>query len=101
MGLEAFPEEITEDGIKIYSATSFDNQMAVLSQFLHSDSCNVTNEYKAEIILAIREFLSNKQVAQGLDEDDLSDEDVWRVAENATQYDLFAEFFNGKGILFH
>jgi DNA (cytosine-5)-methyltransferase 1 len=92
--LEAFPEEITEDGIKIYGATSFDNQMAVLSQFLHSNSCNVTNEYKAEIISAIRDFLSNKQVAQGLDEDDLSDEDVWRVAENATQYDLFAEFFN-------
>jgi DNA (cytosine-5)-methyltransferase 1 len=86
--------EILKDGIKIYGATSFDNQMAVLSQFLHSSYCNVTNEHKAEIISAIRDFLSNKQVAQGLDEDDLSDEDVWRVAENATQYDLFAEFFN-------
>ena len=30
-----FPEEITEEGIKIYGETSYENQMAVLSQFLH------------------------------------------------------------------
>ena len=40
------------------------------------------------------DLLENKVLFIRLDEDDLSDEDVWRVAENATQYDLFAEFFN-------
>lgn len=92
--LEAFPEEVTEDGIKIYGATSCENQMAVLSQFLHNNYYDVPNNRKAEIIFAIREFLSNKQISQGFDEDELSDEEVWRVAENATQYDLFADFFN-------
>ena len=31
MHLKAFPEEITEDGVKVYGETSYENQMAVLS----------------------------------------------------------------------
>ncbi len=31
-----FPEEITPEGIKIYGETSYENQMAVLSHFLHN-----------------------------------------------------------------
>ena len=34
--LQAFPEEITEEGLKVYGETSYENQMAVLSQFLHN-----------------------------------------------------------------
>ena len=34
--LEAFPEEITEEGLKIYGETSYENQMAVLSHYLHN-----------------------------------------------------------------
>ena len=29
--LKSFPEEITEEGVKIYGETSYENQMAVLS----------------------------------------------------------------------
>ena len=36
----AFPEEITEDGVKIYGETSYENQMAVLSQYLHNAVIN-------------------------------------------------------------
>ncbi|MBR1519870.1 MAG: hypothetical protein IJ635_01355 [Bacteroidaceae bacterium] len=100
--LEAFPEEITEDGIKIYGETSYENQMAVLSHYLHNEGSDESEERKAEIISAVREFLSRKQFQQGL-QDEMSDEEVWRVTEDATQYDLFADFFfeNVKGFAIH
>ena len=93
MKLEAFPEEITEDGIKIYGETSYENQMAVLSHYLHNNREEVDDEKKEEIILAIREFLSRKQFRQPRDEDELTDEQIWMAAEDAAQYDLFADFF--------
>lgn len=91
--LEAFPEEITTDGIKIYGETSYENQMAVLSHYLHNEGAVETEERKAEIISAVREFLSRKQFRQELAEGEISDEEVWRVAEDATHDDLFADFF--------
>jgi DNA (cytosine-5)-methyltransferase 1 len=91
--LEAFPEEITEDGTRIYGETSYENQIAVLSHYLHNEGSDESEERKAEIISAIREFLSRKQFRQGLEQEELSDEEVWRVAEDAMQHDLFADFF--------
>lgn len=91
--LEAFPEEITENGVKIYGETSYENQMAVLSHYLHNEGSDESEERKTEIISAVREFLSRKQFRQDIDKDEMSDEEVWRVAEDATQYDLFADFF--------
>ena len=72
--LEAFPEEITEDSVKIYGETSYENQMAVLSHYLHNNREEVDDEKKEEIILAIREFLSRKQFRQHKDDEDLTDE---------------------------
>ena len=91
--LEAFPEEITENGVRIYGETSYENQMAVLSHYLHNEGSDESEERKTEIISAVREFLSRKQFRQDIDKDEMSDEEVWRVAEDATQYDLFADFF--------
>ena len=93
MRLKAFPEEITEDGVKVYGETSYENQMAVLSHYLHNNGAKVTKQRKEEIISSIREFLSRKQFRQGLTDEELSDEEVWKVAEDATQYNLFADFF--------
>ncbi len=90
--LQDFPEEITEDGLKIYGETSYENQMAVLSHYLHNNREDVDDERKEEIILAIREFLSRKKFRQGNDEE-LSDEQIWMAAESPMQYDLFADFF--------
>ena len=92
MKLQAFPEEITADGLKIYGETSFENQMAVLSHYLHNNEVKVTKKRKEEIISSVREFLSRKQFRQEIDED-LSDEDVWKVAESPLEYNLFADFF--------
>ena len=90
--LEAFPEEITEEGIRIYGETSYENQMAVLSHYLHNNQEEVDEEKKEEIILAIREFLSRKDFRQSKDED-LSDEQIWMAAESPMQYNLFDDFF--------
>ena len=92
MKLQAFPEEITEDGLKIYGETSFENQMAVLSHYLHNNEVKVTKKRKEEIISSIREFLSRKQFRQEMDEG-LSDEEVWKVAESPLQYNMFDVFF--------
>ena len=90
---EAFPEEITEDGVKIYGETSYENQMAVLSHYLHNNREEVDEDKKEKIILAIREFLSRKKFRQGDDDEELTDEQVWMAAESPAQYDLFADFF--------
>ena len=91
--LQAFPEEITEEGLKVYGETSYENQMAVLSHYLHNNREEVDDECKEEIILAIREFLSRKQFRQGKDEDELSGEQIWMAAESPMQYNLFDDFF--------
>ena len=102
MKLQAFPEEITEDGLKIYGETSFENQMAVLSHYLHNNEVKVTRKQKEEIISSVREFLSRKQFRQEFlsrkqfnheKDEDLSDEEVWKVAESPLQYNLFDDFF--------
>ena len=36
--LSAFPEEVGEDGLKIYGETSYENQIAALSHYLHTTS---------------------------------------------------------------
>lgn len=92
--LADFPEEITEDGLKIYGETSYENQMAVLSHFLHNHPKRLNKEQKEEIILAVREFLSRKEFRQGFDKDELSDEEVLKAAESPLQYNFFSDFFD-------
>ena len=94
--LEAFPEEITEDGTRIYGETSYENQMAVLSQFLHNGGIE-GNDIEArtrreEIVLAIRDFLEQKKALDDVEEVD--EEYVGRVAESPLEYPLFSDFFN-------
>ena len=91
--LSSFPEETTEDGVKIYGETSYENQIAVLSHYLHNNREEVDDEHKKEIIYAIREFLSRKQFRQHKEDDELSDEQIWMAAESPLQYDLFDDFF--------
>ena len=93
MKMSNFPEEVTTDGILIYGETSYENSIAVLSHYLHNHNGEASEEQKAKIITAVREFLHRKQFRQGLNEE-LSDDEVWHVAEDAAQYNLFADFFN-------
>lgn len=90
-----FPEEVDEaHGIKVYGETSYENQMAVLSQYLHNHRKKLKKAEKIEIINAIREFLSRKEFKQKIDVDELSDQEVLLAAEDPAQYNLFSQFFN-------
>jgi len=46
--LADFPEEVTEDGLIMYGETSYENQMAVLSHFLHNHPKDLNKEQKEE-----------------------------------------------------
>ena len=95
ISLVEFPEEVDEEnGVKLYGETSYENQMAVLSHFLHNHRNEIDREEQTEIIAAIREFLSRKEARQPIDIDEMSDEQVWMVAEDPAQYGLFSDFFD-------
>ncbi len=97
ISLVDFPEEVTEANgikVKVYGETSYENQMAVLSHYLHNHRKEIDKEEQTEIIDAIRAFLLRKDCRQKLDIDELTDRDLMMVAEDPTQYDLFSEFFN-------
>ena len=90
-----FPEEIDEKNhIKVYGETSYENQIAVLSQYLHNSGGKISKKRKKEIIAAIREFLERKQLLQQIDLEDLSDNSLWLAAESPLQYNLFNDFFD-------
>jgi len=90
-----FPEEIDEKNhIRVYGEISYENQIAVLSHYLHNSGEKLTKKRKEEIVGAIREFLDRKQSRQMLNIEELTDEEIWAAAESPTQYNLFEEFFN-------
>ena len=88
-----FSEEVTTEGVRIYGETSYENQMALLSHFLHNQQKEMDLSQREEVILAIREFLSRKKSRQMLNDDELSDEQIWMAAESPLQYNLFSDFF--------
>ena len=97
--LKDFPEEVTKDGIKIYGKTSYETQVAILSQHLHTlDGKHdvISGKKRSEIMEAIRVYIEYKHKHDKENPlwDDYSDERVSMVAENPMQNDLFADFFN-------
>jgi DNA (cytosine-5)-methyltransferase 1 len=89
--LSDFPEEIDkENGIKIYGETSYENQMAVLSQFLHNGNTDLGH---SRIVAAILDFLEYKKELNPGSEIEKSYEYASMVAENPCQYSLFKDFF--------
>lgn len=92
--LKNFPEEITSDGLNIYGETSYENQIAILSHYLHNKKGRYNKKQKDFIISAIRDFLDRKQSKENLSIDDYSDENLWKVAETPEQYSFFNDFFN-------
>lgn len=91
-----FPEEekvVRNVGVKVYGETSYENQMAVLSHFLHNNRKRLTKKEQLEIIDAVRGFLSRKEMRQKTNISDWDDEQLLKAAENPAQYDLFNQFF--------
>lgn len=90
--LSAFPEEVDKDGLKWYGEMSYETQMAVLSHYLHADKKNLSAEEREEIVYAVKEFLARKKYRQK-DGEEMTDEEIWRAAEDPLQYNLFNDFF--------
>ena len=94
------PEEVTEEGLKIYGPASYETQVAILSHYLHTLKGKhdiLSDKNRHEIIEAIRDYIVyKKQNDKTRAWDDKKEDDfVSMVAEdNPLQYDLFSEFFN-------
>lgn len=87
-----FPEEIDEKNhIKVYGETSYENQIAVLSHYLHNSSEKLSKKRKEEIIKAIHTFLEQKKEVDFI-EDYASL--VTSAAEDPAQYSIFSGFYN-------
>lgn len=54
INLSELPEEVTEDGLKIYGTTSYETQVAILSHYLHTlkGKCDIESGEKRYEILA-------------------------------------------------
>lgn len=58
--ISELPEEVTEEGLKIYGPTSYETQVAILSQYLHTLKGKhdiASGEKRSEILGAIRDFI--------------------------------------------
>jgi DNA (cytosine-5)-methyltransferase 1 len=96
--LSELPEEVTEDGLKIYGPASYKTQVAVLSHYLHTlDGKHdiASGEKRDEILEMIRDFIEYKRQQDKKNPiwKNVSDEDVWMAAESPLENDLFADFF--------
>jgi len=97
--LSELPEEVTEDGLKIYGPTSYETQIAILSHYLHTikDRCDIASgEKRKEILGVIHDYIEFKKQTDKSDKWSNVDEEsvVSMVAEDSPlQYDLFSEFY--------
>ncbi len=96
--ISELPEEVTADGLKIYGPASYETQVAILSQYLHTLKGKhdiASGEKRDEILEAIRDFIEYKHQQDKKNPmwKDVSDEDVWMAAESPLENDLFADFF--------
>ena len=97
--LSELPEEVTDDGVKLYGPVSYETQVAILSHYLHTlDGKNdiASGEKRYEILEAIRDFIEYKHQQDKKNPlwKDVSDEVVTMAAESPLENDLFADFFN-------
>ncbi|MBQ8968893.1 MAG: DNA (cytosine-5-)-methyltransferase [Bacteroidaceae bacterium] len=92
--LTDFPEEVDEkDGVKIYGETSYENHLAILSQFLHNGGMEADDNKKVSIIRAIQQFLEDKKEHGGAFDEEITEDFVGQVAEEPGRYYFFRDFF--------
>lgn len=93
ISISKMPEQITEDGLKVYGETSYENHIALLSHYLHTADFEGTHldvqKRRNEMMMLIREYLEHKEKLQ-----DYTDEDIAYAAENPVELDLFSDFYD-------
>ena len=98
--ISEIPEEVTEEGIKIYGPASYETQVAILSHYLHSldgkhDIASGKKRY--EILSAIHDYIEYKKSKEkNSDWKDVDENEVVSMVaeESPLQYELFSDFFN-------
>lgn len=96
--ISELPEEITEDGLKIYGPASYETQVAILSHYLHNyDEKNdiQSSERRYEILEAIRDYIEYKRQHDKKNPiwEEYNEEMISKVAESPLQNVLFSDFF--------
>ena len=92
--LTDFPQEVdNQNSVRIYDETSYENMIAVLSQYLHNGESG-SKEDRKEIIAASLDFLERKKSIHPDLDYEPTVEYASMVAEDPAQYGLFEEFFN-------
>ena len=87
-----FPKKATvQNDMKLHGEIGWENQIAVLSHYLHNNGNAANVCYKKEFINAIREFLEREKRNESKE---ITEEYATKVAEYPVAYDLFADFFN-------
>ena len=99
--LSDLPEEVTQDGVKVYGTTSYETQIAILSQYLHTlkgKHDKVSGEKLQIIIDAICDYIEFKRqhdksnpVWKGIGKEEITS---MFEEETPLQYELFSDFFN-------
>lgn len=84
--LSELPETTTDDGVKVYGATSYETQIAILSHYLHTFDGHQDLESRAnrnEILSAIRDYIEYKRMYDKHNPfwKDVSEEEVAMAAE--------------------
>ena len=96
--ISELPEEVTVDGLRIYGPASYETQVAILSQYLHTLNGKhdiASGEKRDEILKMIRDFIEYKRQQDKKNPmwKDVSDEMITMAAESPLENDLFADFF--------
>ena len=87
-----FPKEIDgQNDIMAHEEGDWENQLALLSHYLHNYDCIESEESKREVTYAIRKFLEKKKESK---KKEITDEYVTKVAEDPAEYSLFSDFFH-------
>ena len=95
--ISELPEE-SANGVRVYGATSYETQIAILSQYLHSlkgKKNRISKQRRSEILQAIHDYFEYKQ---SIDKDnpiwnDIDDDVILTAAESPLETNLFADFF--------
>lgn len=78
-------------GVRIFDQESIDNQMAVLSHYLHKNSGELRDDDKLTVMGALLEYLNSKQE---IVQEQYEESDIINLVNEPEQLSLFSDFFN-------